>query len=113
MVGNAPPLSLFLTPQHPPTHPPNTPILSLTHTKNHSKAETVIRPSALREVSVEVPHVTWDDVGGMDHVKQQLQEVVTWPQQHPDALRRLGVEAPRGMYWAVWVGDSMRGNDNG
>ena len=35
------------------------------------KAESRVRPSALRELAVEVPRVTWADVGGMEHVKQQ------------------------------------------
>lgn len=60
-----------------------------------------MRPSALREVAVEVPAASWADVGGLEDVKQQLKEVVTWPQQHAQALSRLGVCAPRG---ACWVG---------
>lgn len=65
------------------------------------RAEAVVRPSALREVAVEVPTAGWADVGGLEDVKQQLQEVVTLPQRHPEALARLGVTAPRGML--VWL----------
>jgi SpoVK/Ycf46/Vps4 family AAA+-type ATPase len=43
------------------------------------------------------PQVSWSDVGGLAAVKQRLQEAVEWPQRHPDALRRLGAEPPRGV----------------
>lgn len=33
-------------------------------------------PSALRETVVEVPNITWDDIGGLDNVKKELQELV-------------------------------------
>lgn len=38
-------------------------------------------PSALRETVVEVPNITWEDIGGLDDVKRELQELVqvrTW-----------------------------------
>lgn len=38
-----------------------------------------IRPSAMREIMVDVPRVRWDDIGGLDHIKQQLQESIEWP----------------------------------
>jgi AAA family ATPase len=41
--------------------------------------------------------LTWDDVGGLSAVKQRLQEAVLWPQQHADALARLGATAPKGV----------------
>lgn len=41
--------------------------------------------------------VSWDDVGGLAEVKQRLQEAVLWPQQHADALQRLGATAPKGV----------------
>jgi AAA family ATPase len=42
-------------------------------------AATEVRPSAMREVVVDVPRVLWSDIGGNETVKQQLQEAVTWP----------------------------------
>ena len=45
---------------------------------------------------VQVPHVTWADVGGLDDVKLRLQEAVQWPHLHPEALERLGASPPRG-----------------
>lgn len=41
--------------------------------------------------------MTWDDVGGLEAIKQRLQEAVLWPQQHADALTRLGATAPKGV----------------
>ncbi|KAG1665840.1 hypothetical protein FOA52_005875 [Chlamydomonas sp. UWO 241] len=60
-------------------------------------AETRVRPSAMREVSVEVPNVSWDDVGGLDTVKERLKEVVEWPVKYADALARVGARPPRGV----------------
>jgi transitional endoplasmic reticulum ATPase len=40
--------------------------------------------------------VGWDDVGGLEGIKQQLKEAVLWPQHHAEALQRLGATAPKG-----------------
>ncbi|XP_065837049.1 ATPase family gene 2 protein homolog A-like isoform X7 [Oscarella lobularis] len=56
-----------------------------------------VRPSAMREVVVDVPKVYWTDVGGQDHVKQKLKEAIEWPLRHPEAFSRLGIEPPRGL----------------
>jgi transitional endoplasmic reticulum ATPase len=56
-----------------------------------------VRPSAMREVLVEIPNLRWDDIGGLDYVKQELKEAVEWPLNHPDAFKRLGVTPPRGI----------------
>ncbi|MEM2245206.1 MAG: CDC48 family AAA ATPase [Thermofilum sp.] len=47
-----------------------------------------VQPSALREVYIEVPEVRWDDIGGLEDVKQQLREAVEWPLKHPEAYER-------------------------
>jgi len=60
-------------------------------------AQARIKPSALREVAVELPRVAWSDVGGLGCVKQRLKEAVEWPQKHPEALLRLGAQPPRGI----------------
>ena len=57
----------------------------------------VVRPSALREVQIEKPNATWDDVGGMDEIKQELREAVEWPLKYPKAFERLGVRPPKGI----------------
>ncbi len=57
----------------------------------------VVRPSALREVLVEIPNVKWYDIGGLADVKQELIEAVEWPLKHPEAFKRLGVRPPKGI----------------
>uniref|UniRef100_A0A914WHF9 AAA+ ATPase domain-containing protein n=1 Tax=Plectus sambesii TaxID=2011161 RepID=A0A914WHF9_9BILA len=56
-----------------------------------------IRPSALREIILEVPKVRWTEVGGQEQLKLQLQQAVEWPLRHPEAFTRLGVPAPTGI----------------
>jgi len=56
-----------------------------------------IEPSAMREFVIEVPKVTWDDVGGLEDVKQNLREAVEWPLTNPEAFKRMGIQAPRGI----------------
>ncbi|MBI3027129.1 CDC48 family AAA ATPase [Candidatus Woesearchaeota archaeon] len=61
------------------------------------EALKVVRPSALREVLVEIPNVKWMDIGGLANVKQELIEAVEWPLKHPEAFKRLGVKPPKGI----------------
>ncbi len=56
-----------------------------------------IVPSGLREIYIEVPEVHWDDVGGLDDVKQQLREAVEWPLRNPEVFKRLGITPPKGI----------------
>lgn len=56
-----------------------------------------VRPSALREVLVQIPNVTWDDVGGLDSLKEELREAVEWPLKHKEAFEYVGVQAPKGI----------------
>jgi SpoVK/Ycf46/Vps4 family AAA+-type ATPase len=56
-----------------------------------------VGPSIVRGHSVELPPVTWDDIGGYDKLKRRLQQAVQWPLLHADAFRRLGLSAPRGV----------------
>ena len=55
-----------------------------------------VQPSAMREVMVEVPNVTWDDVGGLDEARDRLREGIELPLKHPEAFRRLGIRPARG-----------------
>jgi transitional endoplasmic reticulum ATPase len=55
-----------------------------------------VEPSALREVFVEVPNVAWSDVGGLDEVKQRLQEAVQWPLRHPELFEAVHLAPPKG-----------------
>lgn len=57
----------------------------------------VVRPSAMREVLVETPNVSWNDVGGLDYLKQELQEAVEWPLKFPEIFERMGIRPSRGI----------------
>ena len=56
-----------------------------------------VRPSALREVQVQIPNVSWDDVGGLDQLKEELREAVEWPIKHKEAFDYVDVETPKGI----------------
>ena len=56
-----------------------------------------VSPSALREVQVQVPNVSWDDVGGLDDLKEELREAVEWPIKYKDAYDYVDVESPKGI----------------
>jgi transitional endoplasmic reticulum ATPase len=56
-----------------------------------------VEPSALREVSIEMPDVGWDDIGGLSRVKQELREIVEWPVQYPELFRRVRLRPARGV----------------
>ena len=56
-----------------------------------------VQPSALREILVQVPNVSWDDIGGLEDAKQELREAVEWPLKYPDSFRKFGVKPPRGV----------------
>lgn len=61
------------------------------------EALKVVRPSALREVMIETPNITWNDVGGLEDVKQELKEAVEWPLKHKAEFKTLGVKPPKGV----------------
>ena len=54
-------------------------------------------PSAIRETVVETPTVTWDDIGGLEKVKLELQELVQYPVEHPEKFLKFGMQPSRGM----------------
>jgi transitional endoplasmic reticulum ATPase len=56
-----------------------------------------IEPSSLREVLIEIPKVTWDDVGGLANIKRSLKEIVELPLKNPEAFKRMGINVPRGI----------------
>ncbi|HOK58491.1 MAG TPA: CDC48 family AAA ATPase [Methanothrix sp.] len=68
-----------------------------------------IQPSALREIMVEVPKVSWDDIGGLEDVKQLLIEAVEWPLRYASNFKRLGINAPKGilLYGPPGTGKTM------
>ncbi|MEK6874242.1 MAG: CDC48 family AAA ATPase [Nanoarchaeota archaeon] len=79
------------------------------HKSDFKEALKFVRPSAMREVLVEIPNIKWDSVGGLDTVKQELKEAVEWPLKHPDAFKRLGVRPPKGilMYGPPGTGKTL------
>jgi transitional endoplasmic reticulum ATPase len=56
-----------------------------------------VMPSAMREVYLESPDVEWNDIGGLDEVKRELQEAVEWPLRYPDLYTKLGHSNPKGI----------------
>ncbi|RLB26777.1 MAG: AAA family ATPase [Deltaproteobacteria bacterium] len=61
------------------------------------EAMTRVEPSAMREVHVEIPRIGWNDIGGLESVKQQLRESIEWPIKYPDLFKKTGVRPPKGV----------------
>lgn len=60
-------------------------------------ALSLVEPSAMREVSVEIPRVKWDDVGGLDDAKAVIKESAEWPLLHKELFEDIGISAPKGI----------------
>jgi transitional endoplasmic reticulum ATPase len=56
-----------------------------------------ITPTALREVEIETPNVAWDDIGGLEDVKQKLIESIEWPIRYAERFEKLGIKPPKGV----------------
>jgi transitional endoplasmic reticulum ATPase len=65
--------------------------------EDFENALRIVEPSAMREVLVEIPRVKWEDIGGLEEVKQALIEMVEWPLKYNDSFERLGIRPPRGV----------------
>ncbi|MBU0470264.1 MAG: CDC48 family AAA ATPase [Nanoarchaeota archaeon] len=65
--------------------------------KDFLESLKVVRPSAMREVLVETPDVYWEDIGGLEDVKEKLKEAVEWPLKRPEVFKRMGIRPPRGI----------------
>ena len=73
-------------------------LASMSVTKTHFKdALGTATPSALRETKVEIPNVTWEDVGGLEDVKRELQEVVEYPIKYPEQFAKFGQSSSKGV----------------
>ncbi len=73
-------------------------VASLTVTMPHFMAALMeIDPSAIREVFVEIPDVSWDDIGGLEDVKEKLLNAVQWPLQHSELFERYNLQPTRGI----------------
>jgi transitional endoplasmic reticulum ATPase len=68
-----------------------------------------VQPSALREILFEIPNITWDDIGGLEGVKQLLRESVEWPLRYGESYKRIGVESSKGilLYGPPGTGKTM------
>ncbi len=68
-----------------------------------------VQPSALREVTIEVPNVRWEDVGGLKKMKEELKQAVEWPLKYPDSFKKMGITPPRGvlLYGPPGTGKTM------
>jgi transitional endoplasmic reticulum ATPase len=69
----------------------------------------MVEPSAMREVMIEIPQVKWDDIGGLEDVKELLRETVEWPLKHQDEFTKLGIKPPTGvlLYGPPGTGKTM------
>jgi transitional endoplasmic reticulum ATPase len=71
---------------------------SMAVTNEHFKhALGTTNPSSLRETVVEVPNVSWEDIGGLEEVKKSLQEMILYPLEHPDKYLKFGMNPSRGV----------------
>lgn len=73
------------------------------------EALKAIEPSSLREVTVEVPSITWEDIGGLETVKGELRETVELPLLKPEVFKKLGIRAAKGflLYGPPGVGKTL------
>lgn len=71
---------------------------SMAVTNEHFKhAMGICNPSSLRETVVETPNVSWDDIGGLEETKRQLQEMILYPLEHPDKFLKFGMNPSKGV----------------
>ncbi|MEI8004948.1 MAG: CDC48 family AAA ATPase [Bacteroidota bacterium] len=64
---------------------------------NFQDAMKEVEPSAIREVFVEVPDVKWDDVGGLNEIKEALMETVEWPLKYAELFKKANTNPPKGI----------------
>ncbi|KER06097.1 ATP-dependent 26S proteasome regulatory subunit Posttranslational modification protein [Marine Group I thaumarchaeote SCGC AAA799-E16] len=77
--------------------PPETLDKLIVNHEDFQKALIEVTPSGMREVFIENPDVKWDEVGGLEDVKRELQEAVEWPMKYPALYDKLGHSMPRGI----------------
>ncbi|KAK6640319.1 hypothetical protein RUM44_012005 [Polyplax serrata] len=56
-----------------------------------------VKPSAMKEITIDIPNVKWDDIGGQDELKLKLKQSVEWPLKYRDSFKRLGITPPKGL----------------
>ncbi|MEM3839375.1 MAG: CDC48 family AAA ATPase [Candidatus Micrarchaeaceae archaeon] len=73
-------------------------LLNLTVTReDFMNAMKNIQPSALREVFVERPNVHWSDIGGLDHIREEIKEAVELPIKNPEQFKKMGIRPIKGV----------------
>jgi len=66
--------------------------------QDHFKiAQGTVNPATLRETVVEVPNVKWEDIGGLEDTKKQLQEMILFPIEHPEKFLKFGMQPSKGV----------------
>jgi len=65
--------------------------------EDFTNAYREITPTAMREVYIEMPTVHWNDIGGLENVKEELREAVEWPLKNPEVFGRMGIRPPKGI----------------
>jgi transitional endoplasmic reticulum ATPase len=70
--------------------------IKITH-KDFEDALKDVQPSALREVHVQRPNITWDQIGGLNEVKSELAEAIEWPLKYADLFDQADVKPPKGL----------------
>ena len=74
-------------------------LASMSVNQDHFKfALGTSNPSSLRETVVEVPNVSWNDIGGLYGVKRELKELVQYPIEHPEKFEKFGMSPSRGVF---------------
>src|SRR5918995_262663 len=56
-----------------------------------------VHPSAMREVLVQKPNIGWNDIGGINNVKEELKEAIEWPLKHADLFTKADIKPPKGI----------------
>ena len=77
--------------------PPETLDKLIVNHDDFTKALIEVTPSGMREVFIENPDIKWEEVGGLEDVKRELQEAVEWPMKYPGLYDKLGHSMPRGI----------------
>ena len=73
-------------------------VLEKLHVKRQDFMSAIkrVQPSALREIMIQIPNVTWRDIGGLEEVRRRLQEGIELPFKNPEAFRRIGIRPAKG-----------------
>jgi transitional endoplasmic reticulum ATPase len=77
--------------------PPETLDKLIVNGDDFKKALVEVTPSGMREVFIENPDISWEEIGGLAEVKKELMEAVEWPMKYPGLYDKLGHKMPRGI----------------